>query len=203
MRVYILVYRLPSWLNSKESTCQCKRCRFNCWVRKIPWRRKLQPTPVFLLGKSHGYRCLEGYSPWGWKRLPHDWATEQRQQQQQEGREGGPVKTSWALQQQRALQSMEKKALRISPPRFTSLHSDHSNFLNPSSPLPSLKKRWKSSSGNLCILLPSHVTYRSYLLIVKQNGLSLRALSWEGCREMTSGKAQPSAKDKNWQASLC
>ena len=31
------------------------------------WRRKWQPTPVFLLGKSHGQRSLEGYSPWGCK----------------------------------------------------------------------------------------------------------------------------------------
>ena len=31
---------------------------------KIPWRRKWQPTPVFLPGKSHGQRSLVGYSPW-------------------------------------------------------------------------------------------------------------------------------------------
>jgi len=31
------------------------------------WRRKWQPTPVFLLGKSHGQRSLVGYSPWGHK----------------------------------------------------------------------------------------------------------------------------------------
>ena len=34
---------------------------------KIPWRRKWQPTPVFLPGKSHGQRSLAGYSPWGRK----------------------------------------------------------------------------------------------------------------------------------------
>ena len=33
----------------------------------MPWRRKWQPTPVFLLGKSHGQRSLAGYSPWGRK----------------------------------------------------------------------------------------------------------------------------------------
>ena len=37
------------------------------WVRKIPWRRKWQPTPLFLPGKSHGQRSLMGYSPWGRK----------------------------------------------------------------------------------------------------------------------------------------
>ena len=36
---------------------------FNLWVRKILWRRKWQPTPVFLPGKSHGQRSLVGYSP--------------------------------------------------------------------------------------------------------------------------------------------
>ena len=40
----------------KESTCnyrRSKRCRFHSWVRKIPWKRKWQPSPVFLPGKSH------------------------------------------------------------------------------------------------------------------------------------------------------
>ena len=40
---------------------------FDSWVRKIPWRRDWQPTPVFLLGESHGQRSLAGYSPGGWK----------------------------------------------------------------------------------------------------------------------------------------
>ena len=37
------------------------------WVGKIPWRRKWQPTAVFLPGKSGGFRSLVGYSPWGRK----------------------------------------------------------------------------------------------------------------------------------------
>ena len=51
----------------KESTCQCRRHRFNPWVRKKPWRRKWQPTLVFLPGKFHEQRSLAGYSPWGCK----------------------------------------------------------------------------------------------------------------------------------------
>ena len=39
----------------------CRRHGFNPRVRKIPWRRKWQPTPVFLPGKSHGQRSLAGY----------------------------------------------------------------------------------------------------------------------------------------------
>ena len=34
---------------------------------KIPWRRKWQPTPVFLSGESHGRKSLVGYSTWGHK----------------------------------------------------------------------------------------------------------------------------------------
>jgi len=37
----------------KESTYQCRRCRFNPWVGKLPWRKKWQPTPVFLPKESH------------------------------------------------------------------------------------------------------------------------------------------------------
>ena len=40
---------------------------FSSWAGKIPWRRKWQPAPVFLLGKSHGQRSLVGSSPWGCK----------------------------------------------------------------------------------------------------------------------------------------
>ena len=43
--------------------------QFDPWVRKIPWRRAWQPTPVFLPGESHGQRSLVGYSPWGHKEL--------------------------------------------------------------------------------------------------------------------------------------
>ena len=58
---------LPLWLSGKEPACQWRRCRFDPWVRKIPWRSKWQPTPVFLPGKSHGQSSLQNYSPWGCK----------------------------------------------------------------------------------------------------------------------------------------
>ena len=57
----------PRWRSGKECTCQCRRCRFNPWVGKIPWRREWQPTPVFLPGECHGQRSMVGYSPWGYK----------------------------------------------------------------------------------------------------------------------------------------
>ena len=46
-----------------------KRHGYNPWVRKIPWRRNWQLTPVFLPGKFHRQRSLVGYSPWGHKEL--------------------------------------------------------------------------------------------------------------------------------------
>ena len=43
--------------SGKEPACQCRRHKtgeFHPWVRKIPWKRAWQPTPVFLLGEAHG-----------------------------------------------------------------------------------------------------------------------------------------------------
>ena len=57
---FACVFGLPRWLSGKESACQCRGLGFNSWVRKIPWRRKWQSTPVFLPGKSHGQRSLLG-----------------------------------------------------------------------------------------------------------------------------------------------
>ena len=65
------VARTPCSSVGKESACkagnhlQFGRCGFYPWVRKIPWRRKWLPTPVFLTGEFHGQRSLEGYSPRG------------------------------------------------------------------------------------------------------------------------------------------
>ena len=60
-----------SWTSLVAQKAKClptmRETRFDPWVGKIPWRRKWQPTPVFLPGKSHGWRSLVGYSPWGHK----------------------------------------------------------------------------------------------------------------------------------------
>ena len=64
-----LYYLFPGGASRKGCACQCRRHRrrkrrgFDPWVRKIHWRRKWQPTPVFLPEKFHGQSILEGYSP--------------------------------------------------------------------------------------------------------------------------------------------
>ena len=58
----------PGGASGEEPACQCrrpKRCGFDPWAGKIPWRRKWQPAPIFLPGEFHGQRTLAGYSPWG------------------------------------------------------------------------------------------------------------------------------------------
>ena len=62
--------RFPGGSVVKDSACEgrsCTRLSFDLWVRKIPWRRKWQPTPVLLPGEFHGQRSLVGYSPEGHK----------------------------------------------------------------------------------------------------------------------------------------
>ena len=69
--LFIFFFRgFPGGASGKESVCQCRRyrrCRFNTWVRKIPWSRKWQLIPIFLPGKFHGQRSLVGHSLWGHK----------------------------------------------------------------------------------------------------------------------------------------
>ena len=66
---YLPAPRLPWRFQGKESTCQCSWRGFDPWVEKIFWRRKWQPTPAFLPGRSrgNGQRSLA--------RVRHDLAT--------------------------------------------------------------------------------------------------------------------------------
>ena len=60
--------------SGKEFACQCKRNKrlwFNPWIRKIPWRRPWQPTPVFLPEECHGEE-LGRLHPRGSQRLRHN-----------------------------------------------------------------------------------------------------------------------------------
>ena len=55
--------------DGKRVHLQCRRPGFNPWVEKILWRKKWQPTPVFLPAEFHGQMSLVCYSPWGCKEL--------------------------------------------------------------------------------------------------------------------------------------
>ena len=58
---------LPWWLRQSRICLQCRRPRFELFVRKVPWRRARQPTPVFWSGKSDGQGSLACYSSWDHK----------------------------------------------------------------------------------------------------------------------------------------
>ena len=63
----------PGSSAGKESACNAGGPGFNPWVRKIPWRRAWQPTPVFLPGESPWTEEPGGlHSPWGLQRVGHD-----------------------------------------------------------------------------------------------------------------------------------
>ena len=49
---------LSCWLSRQRAHLPVKETRV--WVRKVPWRRKCQPSPVYLPGKPHGQRSLVG-----------------------------------------------------------------------------------------------------------------------------------------------
>ena len=69
--------QLPLWTSLVAQTIKSlpplQTPGFDPWIRKIPWRRKWQPTPVFLPGESHGQRSLVGYMRL--HRVGHDWMT--------------------------------------------------------------------------------------------------------------------------------
>ena len=66
--MFLLIFRITGASQVKNTPANAgdsKRLELDPWVRKIPWGRKWQSTPVFLPGKSHGQRSLVGYRPWG------------------------------------------------------------------------------------------------------------------------------------------
>ena len=68
----VRILHLSSCIVSKQSELAFQSlgpfpCGFDPLVRKIPWRRAWQPTPVFFPGKAPGQRSLVGYNLCGIK----------------------------------------------------------------------------------------------------------------------------------------
>ena len=73
--VNIQFWGFPGGSSGKEPINQCRRnmrLRFDPWVGTIPWRRKQQPTPLFLPGESHVPKKLSGLPIIGLQRVGHD-----------------------------------------------------------------------------------------------------------------------------------
>ena len=68
-RAVFIPLGFPGGASGKEPTCQCRRHGFDFWVWKVPWRKKWQPTLIFLLGKIPWTEKPVGYSPW----VPKGW----------------------------------------------------------------------------------------------------------------------------------
>ena len=153
---YIKDRGFPGGLVVKNSPADPGERMFAPWVREIPWRRKWQPAPVFLPGKSHAQRSLAGYSPWGHKRVECDLATKQPQHK----------KTCHSLEESHTLCVNEKEAGGYAggnPGLIGTLGSDllalthtHSMSLLWTSALSSVK--WKVEEQNLVTENPWTVT---------------------------------------------
>ena len=73
--ILALTVGFPGGASGKEPACQCgrqKRHAFDPWVRKIPWERAWQPTPVFLPGESPWTEEPGGLQSMGSRRVGHD-----------------------------------------------------------------------------------------------------------------------------------
>ena len=95
-------------------------------IKKYPsWRRKWQPTSIFLPGKSHGERSLTGYSPWVHK-VRHDLVSKQQQlvSLQKNVR-------SWIFQKERndniIYQWKNCESLHYTPVAYIILHVDYTS----------------------------------------------------------------------------
>ena len=122
----------------KKSACQCRRCKrcgFDPWVGKIPWRRKWQPTQVFLPRKFHGQRSLVGVhavaKSWTWLST-HSHALYQinpdifhRTRASYPKIYMGP----WKTQNCKSILRGKEQRWRHNPPRLqTMLHSDSNQY---------------------------------------------------------------------------
>ena len=74
---YIIFLAFPGGASGKQPVCQCRRHKrhsFDPWVRKIPWRRAWQPTPVILAWRIPSTEEPDGLQSMGSQRVGHYWS---------------------------------------------------------------------------------------------------------------------------------
>ena len=84
--LWITICKQSSPFGNSLHRLQCERPKFHPWVEKIPWRRKWQPTPVFLPGGSPWTEEHGGLQSMGLRRVGHNWATSRHTEMGYEGR---------------------------------------------------------------------------------------------------------------------
>ena len=115
---------------------------------KIPWRRKRQPTPVFLPGESHGQRSLVDYSPWGRKELA---MTERARTHTHTGHEAG------ALAGEISSSSETTESSHPPPPHTDSQRTPPKNQQEGAQQTPDMLGLWTSRTvRNKCLFITLH-----------------------------------------------
>ena len=71
---WIQLLGFPGGTSGKESIYQCQRLGFHPWLRKIPWRKAWQPTPVFLPGEFPWTEEPGRLQSLGSQRVGHNWS---------------------------------------------------------------------------------------------------------------------------------
>ena len=130
---------LPRWLSGKEPGSQCRRHGCDPWIRKIPWRRKWQPTPVFLAWRIPWTEKPGGLQSIGSQRVRHNWVTEYACIGYQV-RWGSPShfeSLHILISTQSKLVSGTKYMLFTPSPLTLILHSGHLDYSHPHPTLPS------------------------------------------------------------------
>jgi len=78
---FTFISGLPWWLSDKRICLQCRRCRFDLWVGKIPWKRKRQATPDSGLGNPTDRDNWRASAHGGRKELDVIWQPNNKQKQ--------------------------------------------------------------------------------------------------------------------------
>ena len=214
---------LPRWHSSKESVCQCRRCKrhgFNSWVRMIAWRRNGNPLWYSFLGNPMDRNGLQSM---GFQRVGHNWATEHTHTL-----ESNRYLCSAAAAAVAAAKSLQScptlcDPIDSSPPGFPSLGFSRqeywSGLLFPSPTHESEKWKWShlvvsDSSDPMDCSLPGssihgitlHLAYakkkkKKCLLQLQDTNMPRVPISAHGLTNL--GALEPSPSASNWKCQHC